>query len=117
MSVQKTMKYKYSCRPGYGSELLLIEFTHGVEEEDFETDLLDAIKSINPQVTGLSDLWVNEEMRYTVSSDLGQFQLDKDNWGLAFIIAYDNQACILQIDSLFLADYRFHKIEVDFSEF
>ena len=111
------IKYKYRCRPGYGSENLLLEFVNGVENEDFKTDLFDAIKQINPKLTGLEDLWMYEEILYTISSELGQFTLSKDIWDLAFLMADDNQTCILQINNLLLDDNRFEKIEVDYNDF
>jgi len=109
--------YKYHCRPGYGSEHLLIEFISGVENKTFIIELLDAIKEINPKFTALEDLWMNDEIIYTVNSDLGEFMLSKDIWDLAFIMSDKNQSCIVQIDKLLLKDKRFQKIEVNFNKF
>lgn len=110
-------KYKYHCRPGYGSEHLLIEFFNGVENETFGSDLFDAIKEIKPKFTALEDLWMNDEIIHTVNSDLGEFMLSKDIWDLAFIMSDKNQSCIVQIDRLLLKDKRFEKIEVNFNKF
>jgi len=115
--MDKTIKYKYRYRPGYGSDCLLIEFLSGVENEAFWADLFDAIKEINPKLAESEDLWMNDEILYTINSDLGQFTLSKDIWDLAFLMADDNQFCILQIDNLLLNDHRFEKIEVDFNDF
>ena len=115
--MDKPVKYKFRYRPGYGSDNLLIEFFYGVENEDFGTDLFDAIKEINPKLTGREDLWMNDEILYTINSDLGQFTLSKDIWDLAFLMADDNQSCVLQINNLLLTDNRFEKIEVDFKDF
>jgi len=117
LTMDKPIKYKYHYRPGYGSESLLIEFISGVENETFGADLFDAIKEINPKLQGRDDLWMNDEILYTVSSDSGQFTLSKDIWGFAFLMADDNQTCLLQINNMLLKDDRFEKIEVDFNEF
>jgi len=115
--MDKSIKYRYRYRPGYGSESLLIEFVSGVENEEFFTDLFDAVKEINPKLRGQEDLWINDEMIYTISSDLGQFTLSKDIWNLAFLMADDNQSCILKINNFLLNDKRFEKIEVNFNDF
>ncbi len=115
--MKKPTKYKYRYRPEYGSDSLLIEFVYGVENEAFGTDLFDAMKEINPKLAGLEDLWMNDEFLYKINSDLGQFTLSKDIWDLAFLMADDNQSCILQINNLLLNDNRFEKIEVDFNDF
>ncbi len=115
--MDKPIKYKYRYRPGYGSDRLLIEFVNGVENEVFGTDLFDAIKEINPKLAGLDDLWMNDEILYTINSDLGPFTLSKDIWDLAFIMADGNPSCVLQINNLLLKDSRFEKIEVDFDAF
>lgn len=107
--MDKTIKYKYRHRPGYGSEYLLIEFVNGVENEVFVADLFDAIKEINPKLAGCKDLWMNDEILYNINSDLGQFTFSKDVWDFAFLIADDNQTCILQINNLLLNDNRFEK--------
>jgi hypothetical protein len=117
MAMDMPLKYKYHYRPGYGSESLLIEFISGVDNETFEADFFDAIKEINPQLTGREDLWMNDEILYTVNSGLGQFTLSKDIWCLAFLMSDDNQSCIFQINNLLLNDNRFEKIEVDFNDF
>lgn len=115
--MDKPIKYKYRYRPGYGSESLLIEFVSGVEKEVFRTDLFDAIRKIDPKLAGREDLWMNDEILYTINSDLGQFTLSKDICNSAFLMADDNQSCILQINNLLLKDNRFEKIEVDFNDF
>jgi hypothetical protein len=115
--MNKPIKYKYHYRPGHGFENLLIEFISGVENETFGTDFFDAIKEINPQLVGKEYLWMNDEILYTVNSDLGQFTLSKDIWDLAFLMSDDNQSCIYQINNLLLNDNRFEKIEVDFNDF
>ena len=115
--MDKLIKYKYRYRPGYGSDGLLIEIVNGVENEVFWTDLFDAIKEINPKLAGREDLWMNDEILYTINSDLGQFKLSKDIWGMAFFMADDNQTCILKINNLLLNDNRFEKIEVDLNDF
>lgn len=109
--------YKYYYRPEYGSEDLLLEFIRGVENETFMTDLLDAIKSIQPKIIDLHDLWMNDEVLYTINSTLGEFTFSKDIWDLAFIMVDNNQICIAKINELLVADNRFEKIEVNFEDY
>ncbi len=111
----KPIKYKYQCRSGHSSENLLIEFVNDVENDAFLADLFDALKEINPKLAGREELWMNDEILYAINSDLGQFTLSKDIWDLAFLMADDNQTCILQINNLLLTDNRFEKLEVDFN--
>lgn len=115
--MNKPIKYKYHYRPGNGSDSLLLEFINGVENEAFATDLFDVFKKINPKLAGSEDLWMNDGICYTINSDLGQFTLSKDIWDLAFLMADDNQSCILQINNLLINDDRFEKIELDFNDF
>ena len=110
-------KYKYRYRPGYGSDNLLIEFISGVDTENFIDELFEAIKSINPKIIGTEDLWTNSEVQYTVNSNLGQFNLSKDIWGFAFIMAEDNQNCVTQINELLVMSNLFKKEEVDFNNY
>jgi hypothetical protein len=110
-------KYKYRLRPEFGSKSLILEFVNGVEKGVFGRNLFDALKEINPKHEEREDLWLNDEVLCTVNSDLGQFTLSKDIWGFAFIMANDNQSCILQINNLLLNDNRFEKIEIDFDDF
>ncbi|HSY62329.1 MAG TPA: hypothetical protein VK796_10655 [Cytophaga sp.] len=109
--------YKYYLRPGYGSEKLLIEFISCANEETFMLDLFDALKHIKPELINLNDLWMNDEVLYSISSTLGEFTLFKDLWGLAFIMADHNQGCIANINELLMKDNRFEKIEVNFDDY
>jgi hypothetical protein len=115
--MDQPIKYQYHFRLESGSENLFIEFIKGVEEEGFGADLFDTIKEINPKLAGREDLWMNDEILYTVNSDLGQFTLSKDIWDFAFIMADNNQTCLEHINNLLLNDKRFEKIEVGFNDF
>lgn len=115
--MNKSFKYKFHYRPGYGSDELLIEFFKGVEKENFGIDFFDAIKEINPILLGKEDLWMNDEIIYTINTDHGKFTLSKNVWDIAFIISENNQACLLQINNMLLKDERFEKIEVDFNDY
>lgn len=108
--------YNYRCRPGYGSEELLIEFTSEVEKPNFLTDLFDAIKEINPVISNKESILLNGEISYTIKIDSGQFSLVIDSWNLAFLMS-DNQECIFKINRLLVEDERFEKIEVNFDDY
>jgi len=110
-------KYKYYLRPAYKSNELLIEIFTGVENENFFYELTDAIKDINAEILSTEDLFMNDEVLYKFNSDLGNFELSKDIWDNAFIMACNNQNCILAINNLFQKDIRFMKVEVDFNNY
>ena len=101
---------KFKHRLGYGSNDFLIEFISGVDE-DFGNKLFEAIKILHPKIAGKDDVWMNDEVIYTVDSDLGRFTLSNDVWGCAFIMSEENQNCVAKINELLLEDKRFEKIE------
>ena len=68
-------------------------------------------------MAGLEDLWMNDEIVYSINSAAGSFILSKDIWDFAFIMADNNQISIIRIDELLAADKRFEKIDVDFSAY
>jgi hypothetical protein len=114
--MDKSTKHKYCCRPAYGSNHLLIEFISGVEKESFLHDLFNALKEINPQLTKAEDMWMNDEVLFSINSSHGQFTLSKDIWDFGFIMS-ENQDCIKTINDLLLSDSRFEKMEVNFENY
>ena len=111
--MKKPGKYKFYFRPAHDSENLLIEFISGVENADFGKDIFDAIKNISPKIIGQEDLWMNDEVLYSVDSTFGIFTLSKDVWNLAFIMNENNQPVLTKINELLIKDDRFQKIEVN----
>lgn len=75
---------------------------------------MTALGSINPKLDSAEDLWMNDEVLFTVLSDQGRFLLSKDIWGSAFIMAEDNQSCILSIDKILCSCSIFKKEQVDY---
>ena len=57
---------------------------------------------------------MNDEILMEMDSEFGAFVISKDIWGLAFILADENQVVVHQMDALLLLDARFEKVEVDF---
>jgi hypothetical protein len=110
-------QYGYHFRPAYGSPLLLIEIFRGADSDDFLTDFLDAVKEVNPIVTSVEDLWMNDEVMLDVQTNMGMFTLSKDTWGFAFLMADSNQPCLMTIDLLLQNDNRFEKIVIDFDKY
>jgi hypothetical protein len=109
--------YKYYFRPGYGSLKLLIEFFHGAENNDFISDLLTVISELKPKVISITDLWMNDETLLNIHTEMGEFTISKDIWGFAFIMAENNQECILKINSMLEVTENFKKVEVDFENY
>lgn len=109
--------YKYYLRPGYGTLKLLIEFFHGTESNSFISDLFAAISELKPEIIDFSELWMNDETLLSISTEMGEFMITKDIWGFVFIMAEDNQECILKINSILESTEHFEKEEVDFEKY
>lgn len=107
----------YRLRPCYGSSELLIEFIHGPENNSFFRELKNALQSLAIEITATEDLWMNDEVLLTLSSSAGTFTFSKDIWNFAFIMANDNQECILKIDALLSKHALFIKQEVNFNDY
>jgi hypothetical protein len=110
-------QYKYHLRPGYGSKQLLLQFFPDIADTVFEKDLFSALQEIHPSVQDVQYLWMNDEVVLTVCCDKGEFQYSKDVWGFAFIMAEENQDCVLAIDELLKLDNLFFKEDVDFEQY
>ena len=106
-------KYKYYLRPGYGVKTLLIDIFFGAESEDFIMDFINTINSINPKSISVNDIWMNDEVFLEIDSDIGIFQISKDNWGFGFIMSNTNQKVLFVIDKILQNDSKFLKVEVD----
>ncbi|GAA3763116.1 hypothetical protein [Flavobacterium ginsengiterrae] len=109
--------YQYYFRPAYKSEELLIDIFGGAENENFISDFLNAIAVLNPTMTDILDLWMNDEVLMSFDSEIGSFTLSKDIWGLAFITAEHNQKGLLKINSILENSEMFTKVEVDFERY
>lgn len=109
--------YKYHFRPEYKSDKLLIEIFSGVENEEFLSDFFEAINELNPKITDLRDLWMNDEFILVVNSKMGEFIFSKDTWDLSFLMAENNQKCLYKINSLLEISEKFEKQVVDFKHF
>ncbi len=109
--------YTYHLRPDYGSNKLLLEFVLDSSDTEFGRDLLTTLKDLNPKVDSFEDLWMNDEVLLNVSSDKGAFLLSKDVWDFAFIMAENNQSCIILIDEILNNTGLFKKEDVDFENY
>ena len=109
--------YKYYFRPGYKSKKLLIDIFDGAEKDTFFSDFIGAITEINPKVSDVSDLWMNDEITFEFDSQFGKFTFFKDIWGFAFIMAENNQNCLVTISSLLERSELFEKTDVDFENY
>ncbi|BAV05466.1 hypothetical protein SAMN05421788_10582 [Filimonas lacunae] len=107
--------YTYHLRPGYGSDKLLLEFFINNPDSGFEKDLLDTLQEIRPNIEHVDDMWMNDEILLTISCDKGTFLYSKDIWGFAFIMAEQNQPCIIAIDAILNKSPLFQKEEVDYA--
>lgn len=110
--------YKYHLRPGYGSDELLLEFINlDASDSNFEKDFFVVIDRIHPEVHSVHDLWMNDEVVLDVQSDKGSFSFHKDIWDYVFIMADENQPCIISIDEILRNSNLFEKVDVDFEKY
>lgn len=109
--------YTYFLRPGYGSDKLLLEFMLVSSDTGFVKDLLTALKTLNPKIEAVEDLWMNDEVLLNVSSDEGAFVVTKDVWNFVFVIAENNQSCISLIDEILKSNGLFQKKDGDFENY
>jgi len=109
--------YKYLLRPGFVSNKLLIQIFSGVEKENFFSDFLNTIAELKPKIVDIHDLWMNDEILFEIDSEKGIFTFSKDICDLAFIMAENNQECILQINSILESSEIFKKINPDFDKY
>ncbi len=112
--------YKYQLRPEYRSENLLIEIISGFDADSptkFVSDLKEVISEIQPKITDIHDLWMNDEMFFCMTSDEGDFTVSVTIWGIAFIMASRNQKVILKIDSVLQNDANFEKLPVNLENY
>lgn len=109
--------FQYCLRLGYGSVNLLLEFFLGSQDADFDKVLFKVLESINPKVDAIEDLWMNDAILLQVSSDVGKFTISKDVWGFVFIMADENQHCIMRIDEVLGNSELFEKREVNYAEY
>lgn len=114
-------KYTYYFRPGYGSDELLIEFLTGIDKPEdhapFIAMLLNAVDSLKPSIDNMEDVFVNDEYWYTIGTKQGKVLLTINVWGMAFILAQDNQSTLQTINQLLQQDVCFERIDVDFEKY
>lgn len=92
--------YTYTIRPAEDSGKLLIAFQELPQDKDFIKMLIRALEPLNVQVVNYDDLWMNDEIALSASSDVGPFIIYRDNKGYYFITANDNPAAIPAIDAI-----------------
>ncbi len=103
------MLYTYKMRPEYNSKNLLLEFSQGVENENFISDLINELSVFEMKIFDIADLWMNDEVIMNLNSNIGNFILSKDIWGLAFILSDVNQEGIIKIDSILSKSNKFNR--------
>jgi len=103
-------KYKYRLRPCHDNLEILIEFIN--IDSDFISCFIDSLAEINPRVTDIEDLWVNDEVLLHIQTERGTFLFSKDIYDFVFIMSEENQYIIYQIDELLEKNNVFLKIDL-----
>ncbi len=94
-----------------------MEFFPGYPATEFQRDFFSELEIINPQIETVEELWMNDETLLHITSSKGEFFISKSIWGFAFIMAKENQSCILFIDSILSKSNLFEREEVDFETY
>lgn len=110
-------QYSYYLRPGYGTKALLIEFNKGSGSDTLVRDLLNALAPINATISETLDLWMNDEMVYSLKTDVGKLELSHGAYDFVFIMAWTNQKGILRVNELLEAHPDFTRDPVDFRKY
>jgi hypothetical protein len=110
-------EYSFIRRPGYGSKNYLIEILSSESESVILTDLLSAIKELNPKLNDIQDLWMNDEILIHIECDRGQFIFSHDIWGLTFLTADEDQALVNHISNILSQHPKYSKLEVNDSDY
>lgn len=92
--------YQYTVRPAVDTGKLIIAFPNLPEDKDFIKKLIRAFEPVNVRVVNYDDLWMNDEIALSASSDIGPFIIYRDNKGYYFITANDNLTGISALDSI-----------------
>ena len=107
--------HRYTVRPGYGSEELLIEFGSKASVEDLRNDIFAVLRSFGADFSRVMNM-VNVDY-FEFKSAHGSFVFEEDDWGLLWIFAARNQKVIPLLDAAFKLDRRFTRYEVDFADY
>jgi len=108
-------KYSYKYRPHFGFTGFLIEFFKGSEDADLLKDVLIALESIKPKAQPLVDLWMNGEVMIPFESNIGEFEISKDNYDMVFILG--KESVTKMIHEILEANSNFLSLEVNFDDY
>jgi hypothetical protein len=108
--------FKYYFRPCFDSSDHLIEIFTNVDRKDFMDHFYDTISLMEPIIEDVKDLWMNDEVLFTVRTKFGDLLFSKDTWGTAFIMS-KNQDCLSRVNSLLEQNEKFHKVGVDLDKY
>lgn len=115
--MKSTTKYSYKLRPGFGSKELLLDFDCNGRPDSLQNDLFKLLEDANFTITGVGDLWMNDQLLFEFKSQTKTVTITRDIWDLFFITAENNQSAITKLDELLSDHPLFEKMEVDFSEY
>jgi len=86
-------------------------------DRKFLEDFAMALEPINIKAGEKCNLWMNDEVIQSFTTDIGSFELSIDIWDLVFVMSKTNQSVIIEIDKLLQSHHLFEKEEVNFSEY
>lgn len=118
IAVEEGSLERFSLRPGYGSDTLLIEFLGDHRGSAFPNVAALLARALDAQAVpttppvlacdGSFQAW-----RYAG----GEYQLDDDGWFLFILASANNQAVMADLERALLASGKFIKQEVDFAQY
>jgi len=113
---------RFSIRPGYGSDVLLVEFLGDHRGDGYPpvgallAEALGAaaapMSALDRELALASDGLISK-WRYAG----GEYEIDDDGWSLFILAPTNNQAVMADIERALIASERFVKQPVDFAKY
>jgi hypothetical protein len=79
--------YIFSLRLSSESNRPIIEFDTSSRGSELIRNLKDVLQSIDLKILNKEDLWMNDEILYSCSSTIGNFQISSDTYDCIFTLS------------------------------
>ena len=103
---------KYKLKYGPQSNQLLIEFEDISTKQNFVNSFFTLIEYIDGNIMEIEDENQDEFVSYYLESEIGEFKISSDNFGMMQIFPIENnEEVIYELDLLFKSDQYFQSVE------
>lgn len=113
---------RFSIRPGYGSDILLLEFLGDHRGSAFPNVGALLAEALDARAVPMTHVALDRATAFDESFQAwryagGEYHLDDDGWFLFILAPASNQAVMADLERVLLASGRFIKEEVDFAQY